>query len=130
MAHIVEHAQLDIGQRADCQGDLLIDKALHQPLVFDGTHAVVDALDLEQIQRFPDVRGWAFLAGVGHRVQAFATGLGEYPFKFARRVALLRAVQTHGDKGIAKGHGLFQGGEGVFLGQVAQKTEDQAVADA
>ncbi len=130
LAHVIEHAELGIGQRADGQRDLLVDDALHQALVFDGAHTVVDALDLQQIEGFPDVLGRAFLAGVGYGQEAFAAGAVENPTELARRVTFLGTVQADRDEGVAKRQGLVEGLLGFFFAEVAQEAEDQSAADA
>lgn len=130
LGHVVEHAELGVGQRAHSQRDLLVDDPLHQPLVFEGTYTVVDALDLQQVQGFPDVLRRAFFTGVGDGQEAFAARAVEYPLELARRVAHFRTVQAHGDECIAKRQRLVEGLLRLFFAQVAQETEDQAAGDA
>ncbi|MCY1442898.1 hypothetical protein D9M71_592870 [compost metagenome] len=91
---------------------------------------MVDALDLEQVQRFPDVLRRTFLAGMGDGAETLRTRLVEHPLKLARRVADFRAVEADGDERIAERHGLLQGLERFFLGQMTEEAEDQPVADA
>ena len=87
LRHMIEHAQLGVGQRAYGQRDLLVDDALHQAFVFNGAHTMIDTLDLEQVQGLPDVLRRAFFTGVGNGQEAFITGTVEYAHKLARRVA-------------------------------------------
>ncbi|MDT4829345.1 hypothetical protein FQZ97_627620 [compost metagenome] len=103
---------------------------MHQALVLDGAHTVVDAFDLEQVQGFPDVLRRTFLARVGDGEEALAAGAVEHPLELARRVALLRAVQAHGNEGVAVGQGLVQGLLRFFFGEVAEEAQDQPGADA
>src|SRR5690606_1720444 len=110
--------------------DLLVDDALHQAFVLDGAHAVVDTLDLQQVEGFPDVLGWAFLASVRDGLEAFGAGALEDALELARRVALLGAVQAHGDEGIAKWQRLVEGLVCLLFAQVAQEAQDQPAADA
>ena len=106
LGHVVEHAELGVGQRAHGQRDLLVDDALHQTLVFDGAHAMVDALDFQQVEGFPDVLGWAFFTGVSHGQEALVTGTVEHALELARRVAHFRAVQAHGHERVTEWQGL------------------------
>ncbi|MNE28649.1 hypothetical protein D3C80_1220960 [compost metagenome] len=91
---------------------------------------MVDALDLEQVDGFPDVLGRTFFTGVGNGQEAFAAGAVEDALELARRVAHFRAVQAYGDKGIAKRQGLVEGLVRFVFAQVAQEAQDQAAADA
>src|SRR5438093_12073847 len=50
-----KHAALEVGQGADRQRNAVFGQAGHERGVLDRLHAVVDALDLEQIERGPDV---------------------------------------------------------------------------
>lgn len=43
---------------------------------------MVDAVDFEKIEGFPDIGGWAFFAGMGKEMQA----LGARRFKDARKL--------------------------------------------
>ena len=60
---------------------------------------MVDALDLEQIQRFPDVLGRAFFTGVGDQVQAGPMGIGVSKDDAELRDAIQQAVQAAIDGG-------------------------------
>ena len=62
-----DDAELEVGQRADGERDLLADQAVDERGVLVAANTVVDALDLEQIERLADVTGGAFFAGVGDR---------------------------------------------------------------
>ena len=61
-------------------------------------HAVIDALDLEQVERLADVRGGAFLAGVRDRAQAEARAPCEHALELRRRVAALAGVEADADE--------------------------------
>ncbi|MPN34990.1 hypothetical protein SDC9_182484 [bioreactor metagenome] len=85
----VEDAQLDVGQRADGQWNLLARKAGHQGRVLRCAHAMVDALHLQQVQGFDDV-GWrAFLTCVGDDMQAEIAATCEQTGELGGWVALL-----------------------------------------
>ena len=45
--HLVEHSELDVGERADREGDSTVRESIHQRVVFDGSHAVVDPRDVK-----------------------------------------------------------------------------------
>ncbi|RMO43578.1 hypothetical protein ALQ43_05327 [Pseudomonas savastanoi pv. glycinea] len=130
LGHVVEHAELGVGQRADGQRDLFVDDALHQSLVFNGAYTVVDALDLQQVQCFPDVFRRAFFSGVGDGQEALAAGAIKYALELARRVAHLGAIEAHGDERITERQRLIEGFFGFFLGQVTQEAQDQTAVDA
>ena len=87
LRHVIEHAQFGVGQRADGQRDLLVDDALHQAFVFNRAYAVVDTLDFQQVEGFPDVLRRAFFAGVGHGQKTFVAGTVKHALELARRVA-------------------------------------------
>lgn len=55
-------ARLDIGQRADCEGDAVLDEIFYKRLILHALHAVVDAVHLQQAQGLPDVLRGPFLA--------------------------------------------------------------------
>ncbi len=109
LGHVVEHAELGVGQRADGQRDLFVDDALHQSLVFNGAYTVVDALDLQQVQCFPDVFRRAFFSGVGDGQEALAAGAIKYALELAWRVAHLGAIEAHGDERITERQRLIEG---------------------
>ncbi|KWV86725.1 hypothetical protein PFLmoz3_03809 [Pseudomonas fluorescens] len=130
LGHVVEHAELGVGQRAYRQRDLFVDDALHQAFIFNGSHAVVDALDFQQVDGFPDVLGRAFFTGVGHGQEAFVTGTVEHALELARWVAHFRAVQAHGHERVTERQRLVEGFLRFVFAQVAQEAEDQTAGDA
>ena len=130
LRHVIEHAEFGVRQRANGQRDLLVDDPLHQALVFDGSYAVVDALDFQQVDGFPDVFRRAFFTGVGDGQEAFVTCTVEHALELAWRMAHLGAVQTYGDKRVTERQRLIEGFLGFFFAQVAQEAEDQTAGDA
>ncbi len=50
---------------------------LHQLRVLQRPVAVVEALDLQEVERFPDIHGRAFFPGMGGDAEALATRRGE-----------------------------------------------------
>src|SRR5450830_514628 len=120
-----EDAQRDVGEGAHGQRDAVLGQALHQGRVFEGLHAVVDALDLQHIEGAPDVGRRAFFAGVGHQTQAQLAAARKDAGKLFRRVAQLARIQAHADEVLTPGQGLLQGGQGIFLAEVAQKAQEQ-----
>ncbi len=91
---------------------------------------MVDALDLQQVQCFPDVFRRTFFPGVGHGQEALVARAIEHTLKLAWRVAHLRTVEAHGDERITERQRLIEGFFGFFLGQVTQEAQDQAAVDA
>ena len=70
-----------------------------QRRILVAAHAVVDALDLQHVERLADVRRRALLAGVRDRVQARAARrLREHARELARRVAALAGVEPDADE--------------------------------
>ena len=60
----VEHAQLHVRQRADGERHLVAREALHQCRVFDAANAMIDALDLQHVERIADVLRRTLFAGM------------------------------------------------------------------
>src|SRR5690606_28075855 len=108
----IEHAQLDVGQGAHRQGHGLFHQSLYQGGVFDTAHTVVDAFDLEQVQRADDVGRWAFLARVGDHVQTQFAATGKHAGELFGRVTTLAGIQANTHDEVAPGQGLIQGLEG------------------
>ncbi len=130
LGHVVEYTQLGVRQRADGQRNLFVDDALHQSLIFDGPDAVVDPLDFQQVEGFPDVLRWTFLTRVGHGEESFGACAVEHPLELAGRVAHFRAVQPDRDERVTKRQGLVQSLLRFVFAQVTQEAEDQAAADS
>jgi hypothetical protein len=75
VAERVHHAQRHVGQRADGQRGLPVPQLGDQPGVLHGPHAVVDPLDVQQVERLVHGVGAAFLPGVRDQSQALGRGL-------------------------------------------------------
>ena len=97
----LEHAQLHVRQRAHRQRHALAREPLHQRRVLDAAHAVVDALDLQHVERAADVCGRPLLAGVGDAVQAELAAAREHARELLRRMAALAAVEADADELVA-----------------------------
>ena len=70
-------------------------QVIDQISVFERAVAVVDAVHTEQVERFDDVLGRAFLAGVRDAFQTQFPGAGEHPAEQARRVPHFGGIQAH-----------------------------------
>ena len=128
--HVVHDAELEVGQRADREGQALVDDAADERVVFQRAVAVVDAVDLEQVQRLPDVLRRAFFAGVGDAQQAALMGGGKDALELLRRMADLGAVEADARQLVEPGFGGLQGVERSVFREVAQEAEDQFRGDA
>jgi hypothetical protein len=51
LREILDHAQLEVRQRAHGERDPIAHEALDERRILVAAHAVIDALDLEEIQR-------------------------------------------------------------------------------
>ncbi|OGO52425.1 MAG: hypothetical protein A2148_05920 [Chloroflexi bacterium RBG_16_68_14] len=80
---------------ADGQGNTPPGQLGDERGVFHGTHAVLDPLGLERLQRAADGRRPRALPGVRSGVEAAAPRLGEDLRKGRRRIAVLRPGQSH-----------------------------------
>ena len=86
---------------------------------------MVDALDLQEIERLADVLGRPLLAGMGDRVQAEPAGAGEDALELSRRLPLLRRIEADADEAVAPRQRLVERALGVRLVEMAQEAEDQ-----
>ena len=81
-----KHAQLEVGQRTDGQGNAVFGQPLHQRGILARLHAMVDAFDLQHVERGPDI-GWRpFLTGMGDQVETEFAAAGEHPGEFFGRI--------------------------------------------
>ncbi len=122
--------QLHVGEGTDGQRDLLGRQPLDEPVIFQATHAVIDAPRLQHVERLPDVLGRTLLAGVRHARQAQQAGLREDPGELGGRVADLGRVEADRRQMVGERAGLLQRLQRLFLAAVAQEAQDQARRDA
>ena len=127
---VVDHAELEVGQWADRQGHALVRQPPDQAGVLHGAVAVVDAIDVQQVQRLMHIGRWPLLAGVGAQLQAHVPGAGEDALELGRRVADLGGVEADADDPVQPRLGRREGGEGGVLVEVAQEAQDQLRGDA
>jgi hypothetical protein len=102
---------------------------MDEGVVFQATDTVVDALGVQEVERFPDVAGWAFLAGVRHRAEAVRARLRENFDELRRRVTDFGRVESDAQDVGAGGEHCVEGGHGRFGAVVAQDGDDQSCAD-
>ena len=67
--HVAHDAQLEVRERADGQRHALADQPLDQRRILERAVAVVDAVDVQEVERLPDVVGRSLLAGMGDPLQ-------------------------------------------------------------
>ena len=123
----VDHAQFEVGQRAQGQRHRLGRQPPDQRCIGERGVAVVDALDLERIQRAANILRRTFFAGVGDAAVALFARARKHPGKFLRRIAALAGVETDTDDlvAVAVGFRRRQGIECVLLIEMAQKAHDE-----
>ena len=105
------------------------DQAVDEPVVLEAAHAVVDALDAEQVERLPDVLRRAFLPRVRDRAQALGSRTREDARELRRRVAALPRVESDAGEVLADtATPRRASAHRVVFGEVAQEAEDQVRA--
>ena len=67
-----DDAELEVGERADGERHLLAREPLGQRRVLERAVAVVEPVDLEDVERLVDISGRPFLAGMGDALEARA----------------------------------------------------------
>jgi len=87
LRQVGEHAELEVRQRADGQRNAVLREALHQFRVLGALHAVVDTLDLQHVERAPDVLGRALFSRVGDEVEAQLAAAREHAGELLGRMA-------------------------------------------
>jgi hypothetical protein len=130
LREILHDAQLEVRQRAHGERDAVAHEPRHERRILVAAHAVIDALDLEDVEGIGDVGGGAFLAGMGDGAEADAARLREHPRELRRWIAFLAGVEANADELGAERHRGLEGGERVLLGEVAQEAQDQLARDA
>ena len=125
-----KHAQLEIRQRTYRECNAVFGQALHQKRVLARLHAVVNTLDLEQIERSPDISRRAFLAGVRDQMKLQLAAARKHFGKLFGRVADFTGIESDADEFASKRQGLFQRFKSILFTEVSQKTHDEAGAHA
>ena len=127
---ILNHAQLQVRQRAHRQRHPLGRQAPHQRFVLHGAVAVIHPVDVQQVQRLVHIGGRALLAGVRDALQAQRARTLEHPLELGRRMADLRRVQSHARDPVQPWRGRLQRRERRRFVQVTQEAQDQPGGDA
>jgi len=76
--------------------------------ILEGTDAVVDAGDVEQVERVAHIAGRAFLAGMSDGPEPERPRSFKYSPKLPRRVVSLCRVETDGDDTVTVRQRLFE----------------------
>src|SRR6185369_7959004 len=92
--------------------------------------AVIDALDLQEIERLSDIVGRPLLAGMGDGMQAEPAGAGEHALEFRRRMALLGRIEPDADDALAPRQRLIERALGARLVEMAQEAQNERGGDA
>ena len=127
---IINDSQLKIGKRTDGQRHPVLAQTGDQRRVFQRPVAMIDSIDSEHVQGFPDIARRAFFPRVGHELEALASGSGEDPLELRGRVSELGGVQTYPDELRAIRYRLLQHLECIPLCQVSKKTENERNGEA
>ena len=108
-------------------GDPLAREPLDQRRVLDAAHAVVDALDVQHVERLPDVRGRPLLAGVGDAVQAARPrARAKTRANFSGGLPTLARVEADADEVLAVRQRLRRASSSAASAlEVAQEAQDQ-----
>ena len=125
-----EDTEPHVRERADREGHPLGDQPGDEPRVLEAANPVIDPLDAQEVERLPDVLGRSFLAGVGHRPEAFRAGPLEDPGELLRRVAGLGGIQAHPGDPRPERERRSSVRHRLAGGQVAEEAEDQLRRDA
>ena len=91
---------------------------------------MIDALDLQHVERIADVLRRTLFAGMRDRMQAELAAAREHASELLRRVAALARVESDANELAAIRHRFFQRRERLFLAEMAQEAHDQRAADA
>jgi hypothetical protein len=125
LAEGVHHPQRHVGQRAHGQRGLPVPQFGDQAGVLHRPHAVVDALDVQQVERLVHGVRAALLAGVGDQPQAFGRGLLVHLREQGGRVADLGGVEPDADELVPERQRRAERLGGRFGTEVAQEAQDQ-----
>ena len=129
VAERVHHTQRHVGQRAHGQRGLPVAQFGDQRGVLHRPHAVVDALDLEQIQRLAHGVRAALLAGVRDQPQALGGGHLVRAGEQRGRVAHLGGVEPDADELVTERQRRAERLGGRVGTVVAQEAQDQVRGD-
>jgi hypothetical protein len=125
LAEGVHDPQRHVGQRAHGQRSLPVPQFGDQAWILHRPHAVIDALDVQQVESLVHGVRTALLAGVGDQPQAFGGSLLVHLREQRGRVADLGGVEPDADE-LATERQRRAERLGGFLGaKVAQETQDQ-----
>src|SRR3546814_2881483 len=83
---VIDDAELEVRQRADGERHALGRETRDECGVFEAAVAMVDPVDLEQVERLMDIFGRALFAGVGDDLEAQFLRTGEDAFELRRRM--------------------------------------------
>ncbi len=86
---------------------------------------MIHAVDVQEIERLPDIAGRAFLAGMGDELQPFRARRREDHREFFRRMADFGGIEPDRFDPVQPGLGLCQRLERCFFREVPQEGEDE-----
>ncbi len=125
LGEILDHAQLQVRQRTHRERNAIAHEALDERGVFVAAHAVIDAVHVQDVEGFRDVRGRAFLSRMRDQAQIHRVRLREHAGELRRRIAALAGVEPDADDVTAKRHRGVERRERRLLGEVAEEAQDQ-----
>ena len=130
VAQILHDAESAVRQRAHGERQLRSNELGDERRILLAAHAVIDPLDVQQLDRLANVCRWALLAGVRDRAKSVRARLREHALELAGRIAALARVEADADERIAMRQRRVERCERVCLGQVTQEAQDQLRRDA
>ena len=89
---------------------------------------MVQAVNVQQVQGFPNIGGRAFFTGMREQLQALAARGSEHPGELCRRMTKLGGVQPHAQQAAEERLGGSERREGRRFVEVPQEAEDEVDA--
>ncbi len=125
----VDDPQPDVRQRAHGQRDTLGCQPGHEAIVLDAAHPMVDAFDVENVERLPDVVGRAFLPRVRDSAQPLRTRTVVDVLELRRGIAGFPRVESDADDVFLVRERGFERAHRLGLGKMAEEAQDQFRGD-
>jgi hypothetical protein len=122
--HTIENPELYVGKRAHREGHALLRQARDEVGILFAAHAVINALDLEQIQCLGNVSWRAFFSSMCNGQKTFFPCPFEYRDKLGGRVTGLRGVQADSRNDIRMGKRLLEGVHGIVRTKMPQEAQN------
>src|SRR3546814_3981803 len=125
-----DDAEPDVRERADGEAHPFGREARDERGVFEAAVAMVDAVDLQHVERFADVFGRAFLACVRDEFEPEAAGAREDAREFRRRMTDFGRIEPDAGDAVEPWQRFVERRFGLFFAQMAEEAEDELRRDA